>query len=176
MVMSNRLLGLISAMAASAALPCFAAQPVEKSPLLRELLACRAETDPQKRLACYDASSSKFEQAETKGEVVVVDRESARTMRRQAFGFSLPSLDIFDKVQGPEPIDKISSVVRSAHLGGGGKWVIELEDGAVWNQIDNEDMARDPKPGQKVEIRAAALGSYFLSVNGQRSFRAHRDR
>ena len=51
-----------------------------------------------------------------------------------------------------------------------------MEDGAVWQQIDTTRLPREPKAGQKVKIKVAAMGSYFANVNGQRAIRMKRDR
>ena len=147
----------------------------DRASVLKDLLDCRGLSDPTQRLACYDKAATVMDQAEAKGDIVVVDREQAREVRKQAFGFTLPSMSLFERGEKPEQLSKVSGVVASAHPMRNGKWVVTLEGGAVWTQIDTEVLARDPKPGMKVEIQSAALGSYLLSVAGQRSFRAHRD-
>ena len=42
--------------------------------------------------------------------------------------------------------------------------------------IDTTRLVRDPKPGQKVKIKAASMGSYFASIDGGRTIRMKRDR
>ena len=114
-----------------------------------------------------------MDQAEAKGDIVVVDREQARSVRRQAFGFSLPSLAVFERGEAPEEIDNVTGIAKRAYQAGG-KWVIELEDGAVWQQTDTENVVRQPRPGTKVEIRRASMGSFFMNLDGQRAVRARR--
>ena len=53
------------------------------------------------RLACFDAAAARLDEAEKKGDIVVVDRRQAQEVRRQAFGFTLPSLTLFDRGRGP---------------------------------------------------------------------------
>src|SRR5215469_8545622 len=65
--------------------------------------------------------------------------------------------------------------VEAVRQNGAGKWVIRLEDGATWTQVDSNDITPDPKIGEEVEIRRAALGSYMLVLPHHRSFRAHRE-
>lgn len=65
--------------------------------------------------------------------------------------------------------------MAAARLGRDGKWILSLDSGAVWRQTDTETVLRDPRAGSRVVIRAAALGSFLLSVDGQRSFRARRE-
>lgn len=162
-----------AATAASAAPP--AAKPPSRAAVLQGLLDCRSKTDGAERLACYDAAAAVMDQAEAKGDIVVVDRQQAREVRKQAFGFTLPSLSIFERGEKPEQIDHVSGVIAAARADGNGKWVLRLEDGAVWRQIDGEPPHRDPRAGMTVEIKSASLGSYLLSVDGQRAYRAHRD-
>lgn len=146
-----------------------------RASVFQGLLDCKAKTDNAERLACYDAATATLGEAEKKGDIVVVDREVAKAARRQAFGFSLPSLDIFKGAEEkPEEADQLSTVVTSAYRGGDGKWVFELEGGAMWVQNDNEPIDRQPKKGSKVEIRKAAMGSFFLKSDGQRAVRARR--
>jgi hypothetical protein len=148
--------------------------PSKRAAVLQGLLDCKTKSDNTERLACYDAAAAAVDQAEAKGDIVVVDREQARTVRRQAFGFTMPSISLFERGEKPEQIDRVSGVVASAKMDGSGKWVIKLEDGAVWNQIDVTVVPRDPRPGMPVTVRSATMGSYLLSVAGQPAFRAHR--
>jgi hypothetical protein len=169
--------GLVAALAAA---PLMAAPPPEpktdgRAVELQRLLDCRKLTDNAQRLACFDAAAAAFDQAEAKGDVVVVNREQARKVRRQAFGFTLPSMSLFERGEKPEEINTVQAKVAAVRQNGAGKWVIRLEDGATWVQVDTNDITPDPKPGEEVEIRRAALGSYMLVLPHHRSFRAHRE-
>lgn len=173
-------LAAIVLLAAALAAPQLAAAPAAvktdgRAPELQKLIDCRKIADNAARLACYDQAAAAMDQAEAKGDIVVVDREQARKVRRQAFGFTLPSMSLFERGEKPEEIDNVTGVVAVARLNGSGKWVIRLEDGAVWTQIDNNDLGIDPKAGEAVTIHKAALGSYMLSLPHHRSFRAHRE-
>lgn len=168
------LLAVLALGCAAHAAPASAKAP-NRAAVLQGLLDCRGKTDSAERLACYDAAAARMDQAEAKGDIVVVDREQARAVRKQAFGFTLPSLSLFDRGEKPEQINHISGVVSSARMDARGMWSIRLEDGAVWSQIDGNPPNRDPKPGMKVEIKAAMVGSFMMSVDGQGAFRAHRD-
>ncbi len=170
-----------------------AAQAPEEPPaVVKALGECRKLTENAKRLACYDTAAASLVQAEARGEIVVVDRTRAERVRRQAFGFSLPSLDIFDRparvavatednarsarAEPPPPLDHITATVKRATLRGDGKWVMELEDGAIWLQADTEPLRKGVKAGSTVEIRRTALGGYFVNVDGQRAIRANRSK
>ena len=146
--------------------------PLQGSPLARALSECRSQTDPAPRLACYDAAAARLEAAERVGDVVVVDREQARAARRQAFGFQLPSLDIFDRAV-PEKIDRVVLTIAGASQDGDGRWVLRTTEGQVWRQIDTRNLPK-PSPGSAAEIRTAALGSFFIKIDG-RAMRARRE-
>jgi hypothetical protein len=141
---------------------------------LKRLIDCRSVTADPERLACYDSAVAQLTGVLDKGEVVALDKQQVTTARRQAFGFHLPSLSMFDTSGQPE-LDRISATVKDAHQRADGTWVIELEDGAVWSQIpDDEHLSRYPHRGSKVEIRKASLGTFFINIDGQRAIRAKR--
>lgn len=168
-------LGLAAAAAGLALAGAAGAQETPaRATVLQNLLDCRNVAEDAARLACYDRAAGVLDQAEAKGDVVVVDREQARAVRQQAFGFSLPSIAIFERGATPEEIDNVTGVAKRAYQTSQGKWVVELEDGAVWQQIDSERIGRRPRAGSKIEIRKASLGSYFMNVDDQRAVRARR--
>ena len=142
---------------------------------LEALSACRAVSDPAARLACFDSAAGRLDEAEKTGEIVVVDRKQAGEVRRQAFGFAIPSLALFDKAEDAEKLERVESILTAARQGADGKWSLKLENGAVWRQTDTESLVREPRPGSRVAIKSAALGSYLMSIDGQRSFRARRE-
>lgn len=141
---------------------------------VQRLLACRAATPDSARLACYDTAVGEFARLVDTGELVVVDKERVSRVKRQAFGFSLPSLSLFEHGDKPAELDSISAVAASAYRQGDGRWVVELEDGGVWAQTDNEAVGHDPRKGSMVEIKKAAMGSFFMKIDGQRALRARR--
>lgn len=149
-------------------------KPEGRAALVQTLSDCRKLTEDAARLACYDSATAALEQAEAKGDIVVVDREQARTVRRQAFGFSLPSLSMFERGEEKEQVDSVTGKIASARQDGTGKWILRLEDGAVWQQIDVQELSLYPKAGQSVTVRKATLGSFMASVEGRRAFRVRR--
>jgi hypothetical protein len=147
----------------------------DRAQVLQQLLDCRKISDGPTRLACYDRAAATMDQAEAKGDIVVVDREQARKVRRQAFGFTLPSITLFERGEKPEEISTMEGKVAAARMNGAGKWVIRLEDGATWAQVDTNEVTTPPQAGDPVKIRKASLGSYILSLPHHVSFRAHRE-
>jgi hypothetical protein len=172
-------LGAVTAVTAASAAEKVSAQ--KRAQVLQAVVDCRPMTDANARLACYDAAAARLDEAEASGQVVVVDKEQARQVRREVFGLQLPSLDIFSHAaKGPgaavEDVDRVTEVVKTASRQADGRWVIELESGAVWRQIDASELANDARAGSKAEIRKAALGSFFMKIDGQPAIRVHRDR
>lgn len=165
-------------LAVLAVLPAVAADaPKSRAPALQAVVDCRKLTDGGERLACYDKAAAALETAEAKGDVVVVDREQVREAQRSAFGFNFRMPSFMTGGSGGakgEALDTLESEVAEARQVNG-KWGIVLPDGAIWYQTDNEVLARAPKKGSKVAIKKGAMGGYFLSVDGQKSFRAKRE-
>ena len=139
------------------------------------VLACRSITDDTARLACFDKATREMGEAEQKGDLLTLDRQQRQAVRRQAFGLPLTAMTIFDKGEKPEEADRITATVTSASQTPYGKWVIRLDDGAVWRQVDDNNLQSDPHKGSKVVIKRGVLGSFFIDVDGHAGFRAHRD-
>ncbi|VXC87112.1 conserved exported hypothetical protein [Sphingomonas sp. AX6] len=146
---------------------------------LRALAACREIATAQERLICYDREAAAIEQAIASGDLVALDREEVSKTKRSLFGFSLPAVRLFsgrkDRPDAEqEQVDRIDSVIKSARQLPRGRWLIVLEDGATWTQIDDRKLAIYPRAGHKIQIRSAALGSFLANVNGQTAIRVRR--
>jgi hypothetical protein len=169
--------GLVIAALAVSAAPLAAAPAStdqDRAKELQQLIDCKKITDPTQRLACYDQAAGVLDQAEAKGDIVVVNREQARKVRRQAFGFTLPSMSIFSRGEKAEEIDTADGKIASARRLPTGRWEVKLEGGATWVQIDATEIPLDPKAGQPVKIRKASLGSYMMTVGNQREVKVRR--
>ena len=167
-------LSLLAAAAAAGTVAVAQPKGEGRAQIVQELAGCRQITDNAARLACYDKTAATLEQAEAKGDIVIVDRDQARKVRRQAFGFSMPSISLFEKGETQEELENVTGEVATARVNGAGKWVIQLKDGGVWTQVDNNQLHRDPKPGMPVRIRQAAMGSFLMSINNGGGFRVRR--
>jgi len=168
---ASTLAAALSLLAAAA----MAEKPPTRAPVVQSVLDCRKLQDTTQRLACYDKAVDSMAQAEDKGDLVTVDREQRRVIRRQAFGLTLPSLSLFDRGEKPEEINRITATVKSASQDPYKRWIIVLDDGAVWRQIEDGDVDRPPHHGSAVAIRRAALGSFFMNIDGQIAIRVRRD-
>ena len=154
--------------------PALAAE-AEPPAAVRAAMDCRRLADPQARLACYDQAVDALGRQLAQGQVVAVDRAQVQQVRRQAFGFTLPSLNLFDRGDKPEDVDEVELAVESARSGPDGKWRLRLEGGQVWRQIDSADFSREPKPGSRARVKKAVLGSYMMMIGGKAPVRVHRD-
>lgn len=151
-----------------------AARPAPTTaPAVQAVVDCRKLEDSAQRLACYDSATDALTKAAATGDLVTLDRQQRRAVRRQAFGFTLPALAMFDA--GEKEMSSIDETIASARQDVGGRWIFVMQDGAIWRQIDDEFLSRPPHPGSAVEIRRASLGSFMLSVDKQPGVRAHRD-
>ena len=148
--------------------------------IFRKLIDCRAIADSAARLACFEANVAKLDEAESRSEVVIVDKAQVKKAKRSLFGLTLPTLGIFgggddDKSEAAKLEDEtIETTVKSAYVNGAGKVTVIIDDGAKWVQIDTREV-RTPKPGQPIRIRRAALGSFLANLNGQIAIRMRRE-
>jgi len=144
-------------------------------PVVQQVLDCRKLTDSEQRLACYDKAVDGMAQAQAKGDLVTVDRQQRQALHHQAFGFNLPALSFFNGGDKSEEINEITAKVAAASMDPSGKWVIRLDDGATWRQIDDTVLEPDPHAGSAVTIKRGMAGGYFLKVDRAPAFRARRE-
>lgn len=158
------------------ALPAAAlAAPAAGPTALDAVTACRAIPEAEARLACYDKAAGALVAADAAGDIVVLDRQKVESVKREAFGFNLPKLDLFGgKGEKAEALDRVEGVAKQTWQNGTGGWTIVLEDGAKWDQVGRDPVRRAPKPGSKIAIRKASMGSFFLNIDGQTAIRARR--
>jgi hypothetical protein len=149
---------------------------VDQAPAVQAVLDCRKVADNTQRLACFDAATARMDDAQAKGDLVTIDKVQRQTLRKEAFGFSLPSLAIFDKGAPKEEATTLALKVLSASRDGAGRWRFTLEGDQFWVQTDSDSMTFDPKAGSKVVIKKGALGSYHMNVDGQPSILVRRER
>lgn len=163
--------------AASPALAQESANQQQQRPEAFEaLVRCRAIADATQRLQCFDTAAANLQQAAERRDLVVVDREQVRANRRRLFGLPIPGLgDLFGRDDDEEDeVRSIDSTVVSAEQGAYGRWIVTLEDGSIWAQTDNNQLALRPRRGQPVHVERGAMGSYMMRVNNQPGVRVRR--
>ncbi|NWK98562.1 hypothetical protein DM806_23435 [Sphingobium lactosutens] len=150
-----------------------------KPEIFTNLLQCRSIADDTQRLACFDQQVGAMETASQRDEVVVLDKSELNKTRKTLFGFAFPKLpflgdgDDKDEAKEEEGFSHIQAKIASLRGIGYGKWQITLEDGAQWMTTEAVN-GRDPKVGQTIEIRRAAIGSFMGKVEGGRAVRMKR--
>lgn len=132
---------------------------------LTVLYDCAAMTDDMARLACYDSKVAGIRIAEDNKELVAIDKQSAQNLKKEAFGFNLPSLP---KLGLPslgmnDDEDALTLPVKSLRKVGR-DYVMILENGQVWRQTSG-NFNYIPKGDLVATIKPAALGSYKLSIS-----------
>jgi hypothetical protein len=149
---------------------------IARSDLLQKVVDCRAIADSTARLACYDTQVARLDEAEAKKEVVVVDQAEVKKARRGLFGLSLPDLGGLFGGGGDgkedEGLSEIESVIKQSSFANN-RWTITLEDGARWVQTELRSV-REPKPGMKIRIKKAAMGSFMANINDRPAIRVAR--
>lgn len=167
---------LLATVAAGTAQAAPTVDPKARAVVLQSVLDCRAIADKEQRLTCYDAAVGRLDVAQSKGEVVVVDRAQVQAVKRQAFGFALPSLaSMLPKVHD-EGEEKLDVVLKSWTLGPDGHRYFTFEDGSVWRAVDVDEFGREPRPQMHGVIRSGLMGSFFLSLDGAPASRVQRQR
>ena len=150
------------------------AQTAPEPDVIKALKACSAIKADGERLACYDKAAQSVTKAQETGDVIIIDKTSARAARRQAFGLTLPTLSILDRGADKAETETLQAVIATARMDAEGRLVMTLEDGAVWRQIDDQSLGKPPRPGATVEIRKAAMGSYMMKIGSQPAMRVRR--
>ena len=134
-----------------------------------DLLDCRKIADPQARLGCYDSKAVIVADATDKHDIMVTDRAEIRQTKRGMFGFAIPTSRLFGGSDDgkDDELSRLDSTVASVRHGRDGGWVVALAVGGTWEQTDGKALALAPKAGQKVAVTKGALGSFFVSIDGQ---------
>lgn len=138
---------------------------------IESIKVCQAETDALARLACFDAAAAAIVGASEAGELRIVDRDEVRKTRRKLFGFSLPDFGIFGKRDkdgnDEDELDEIETTIESVSGSYRSGYTIRTQEGAVWRIDKVPGRLLEPKPGDKMLIKNAALTAYFIRINGQ---------
>ncbi len=164
-------------------LPVTAAQAQTPAPdvqpeSLTRVYACSQISDDAQRLQCFDTAVSQLRQADAQGEFTAVDRRRVEEIRRESFGFSLPSVaSLIPRIGGGERAEEQESIqVRIAQITtrADGYRIFIMEDGQRWRQLERRHLTF--RVGDQVTIRRASLGSFMLVPEGNGgAHRVHRE-
>lgn len=165
------------AIAAIASLPNASAQTHD---IMSKLYDCKTIADDAARLECYDQGVGRLETAEKSGELMTIDRESVNQIKRESFGFnipSLPKLKLFNRDKSNETAatkaedmddGTLTLTLKSHRIMANGRIKFYFVNGQVWEQTQTK-RARKIRDGETTTlvIRPAAMGSYMAKINGK---------
>ncbi len=168
-----------------AAQPALAADPPPPPPppaVVQKLLDCRGLADAAARLACLDEGVAALAGAVASRDVLVADKDQVKKAKRSLFGVTLPNFNLFgetkdgagEKSDERGALTEIEASITWAKLMRGGNWLLVLDDETRWLQTDGAELRRDPRPGMKIRIRRAAMGSFLANIEGQYAVRLRR--
>lgn len=144
----------------------------ENSPLAK-LYSCAAIQSNTDRLACFDANVAVIQGKEENREIVAIDAASVKKIKREAFGFSLPSLPklgLPKAGQDDEETEDLTFPVKSVKKRGRA-YTFHMENGQVWRQV-NGRFNYIPKGDLTATIKKGSIGSYRISIsNGKERVR-----
>ena len=157
------------------------AQAPEASGKTSDVYACVELSEDAARLACYDAAVGRLKVAEESGELVTVTRADVEQVKKESFGFSMPTLPklVMPKFGSDDAADIEEMVLEVERVSfgdnSGGGLTIYMKNGQVWQQVDDVSVLYSRKLEiTEATIKTAALGSYKMTLNKGKSFRARR--
>jgi hypothetical protein len=138
-----------------------------------EFLACAAEKDDARRLACFDAAVDRARTAPASPAPAVAPVPLSKEERFGLHGElkrekaqEVPELQELEQLQA-----EVTKVSSKPH----GELVVTLENGQVWTEIQPNSGAR-VKAGERVTIKPGVLGSFLLVPPNGRSTKVIRIR
>jgi len=154
--------------------------------VIANVFECRTIDDTVKRLACYDTAVGRFEAAQKSGEVIAVTKKEVETIKRESFGFNIPSLPKFGKLfnkskkAGAESGENAKQALSQDNIYtnvtlqiaktrkfGYKKTMFYFKNGQIWKQTDNKTIKiSKKKPPQTAVIKKGSFGTFRLRING----------
>ena len=129
---------------------------------LSALRACAAETDPERRLACYDREVARAS----------VDAKSADTSAASASTAESPPEEEFGRRgmldRKARKLERLTVKVTELSRKPRGEIIVTLENGQIWTQRD-ASVNLNVRVGDTVTIREGSMGGYWLSNAARQS-------
>jgi hypothetical protein len=175
--------------AVAGALPALAAPATQD--LLEAVGHCAAIADDHARLACYDAVAPRVKDALAVPPAALPNNRPPTTEEQRSwFGFDLGSLFGTTPAQqttaaqfgndklpathateeaAPAEVDSITAGVTDVAYTPFGKFIVFLDNGQVWRQIEGDSehaIFRRPAKANRVAISRGFIGSYNLTLDG----------
>jgi hypothetical protein len=154
----------------------YAQDTTDSDPYIDSLKACQTMADDAARLACYDAAVGKVVTASDEGEVRIVDKAVVTKTKRGLFGLGIPDFGLLSGDDDEEKLDLLQSVITKVSISGSTMFITIEDGGAVWRIKNAKSRIKRAKPGDPVEFKKAAMGSYFIRINGKTGVKGSRVR
>jgi len=143
------------------------------------IYACAEITEDVERLACYDETVGRFEAAEAAGEVTTISKSEVEEIKKDSFGFALPSIPriVMPKFGDgdKEALDSVTIAVTEVERLRYDNLRVTLENGQVWEQTDGKRVQFSKRLGvDSAKITRAAFGSFKMKLDNGVSFRVKR--
>ena len=152
-------------------------QAGETPDYLAKLKECQVIADDAARLACFDGSVNAMIAANEAGQVQIIDKEDVSNTRRQLFGLSVPEVGLLkgpDDKQSKEARELLETTITSVRYVSAKKVRFTTEEGALWEISRIPRRLRTVKAGDPVIFKKAAMGTFFIRINGQMGVKGKR--
>ncbi|MEP2737004.1 MAG: hypothetical protein ABJP34_12000 [Erythrobacter sp.] len=145
------------------------------------LKSCQTIAEDAARLACFDSAVGSIVTATDSGELQILDEKDVEQTRRNLFGLSLPKLKIFgdsedDSKEAKKKRELLETTITSVHYSKPTEIFFVTTEGATWRISNVPSRLRTVKVGQTVVLKRAAMGSFFIRINGQTGVKGRRVR
>lgn len=134
-----------------------------------DIVKCAAEIDDTARLACYDSLAAGISAEATK---VIDDRRAAAAERaaKKAAAEAARAESVFGAEQTGKPdtegrVDEIRANVVEAYQDRLGKYLLMLDNGQFWKQLEGKLLP--VRAGEQVKVERGSLGGYRLTMERQ---------
>ncbi len=155
---------------------------VDDAIVLNILRNCAQIDDPTARLACYDnniGAAGGQQRSSVPGQMAAPSGGSGAPLDTGGpSGFGREDIRSPERFETPAgEVDELRARVSAVSERQRGIYLITLEDGAQWLFTESVPFSyRPPRPGDRVEIDRASLGSFLMTFDRQASVRVERIR
>lgn len=147
-----------------------------------QVAACAGQGDAASRHECVDAILRAAGVLDPQHEAVAQRENFGRVGRQEEEAAATLSAPDRPETAGRDPVapappaalDSIVTLVAAARFANDRHLLVATQEGAVWRQVDDEEIRTAPRPGTPFEVREAALGSYRCTVGRSTHFRCAR--
>lgn len=130
---------------------------------------CSRLVDPTERLACYDSAFPPVSGARSGG----VDLQAEKAKALEEYGLNQGQLTEREPERAEVQVHRIEATVAQVNERSSGERVVTLDNQQTWLLTETSGKGR-LRPGDRVVIRNAALGTFMLITPSRVPLRARR--